>query len=374
MNESDNNKSALEVAQKFDRELRRSLNTLQGYMHALEEETLTKKQLDYVTGLQNEIDRMTRKVRAFGKVIDPKVDLVSETSSVFNTHETFEVLIAILKVDFPLIKYTLNKDPKISPQNFGDSNHITDMIHGISVLLLQHESTALSIILHLSQITAGTQFIDINIEAKNCSLSQKTLMNCLSENQRAVVSKSKFVSSLSLELSRKLIRLRGIEPEIEKIDEHTIRIGLYDQWKAAYDYEPKSIDQLSHEVQKKYHILIVEDDKLNQMVTQMMIQNFGWTSDIAENGIEALELYDPKKHNCVLMDIELPRMDGYECTTELRKRYGNNFPIIALSANSEGQKTEFYSIRGLNDYLLKPVKKDILHSKIMQAEFINQKV
>ena len=121
-------------------------------------------------------------------------------------------------------------------------------------------------------------------------------------------------------------------------------------------------------------ILIVEDDKLNQMVTQMMIQNFGWTSDIAENGIEALELYDPKKHNCVLMDIELPRMDGYECTTELRKRYGNNFPIIALSANSEGQKTEFYSIRGLNDYLLKPVKKDILHSKIMQAEFINQKV
>jgi len=152
-----------------------------------------------------------------------------------------------------------------------------------------------------------------------------------------------------------------------------LKVIIYDQWQAYSEEDLSSVNQYIKSSLDNLHLLIVEDDKLNQLVTSMMIKNFGWTCDIANDGIEALETFSPDLHQCILMDIEMPRMDGYACTTELRKRFGNDIPIIALSAYNESKESVIYESKGLDNYLLKPVKKDVLYLKIKQAMLtINQ--
>ncbi len=197
MIESENHKNLQASAQKLERELRRSLNTFQGYIYALEEEQLDKKQKTFLQKLQNESDRMNRKLSAFGKVLDTELKFVDDNSKVFNTKETFESIIAMLKVDFPKVMFNLIVDPKIEATNQGESGIITDMIHGVAVLLLQHRSTKLTINLHISQITAGNQFVDVILEANDCSLNDQYLLSYLRFDEADVSDKNRFVSSLS---------------------------------------------------------------------------------------------------------------------------------------------------------------------------------
>lgn len=371
MSELENQNSIILSAQKLEREIRRSLNTFQGYIHALEEDAMTEKQRSFVHKLEYESDRMTRKLSVFGKIFNDDLDVNDGDSSIFKTKETFEALISMLRVDFPHASFKLKIDPKIQGRNRGNSSHVTDMIYGIAVLLLQHQSTQLTINLQLSQLIEDNQFIDISLETNHCSFNETDLANFVGKTFTDGFNNNSFVSSLSLELSRKLLKMKGIEPKIEVFDHDKLRIVLYDQWtsysETSASYSPptarKNIDKL--------HILIVEDDKLNQLVTEMMIKNFGWTCDIANDGIEALEMFDSSMHNCVLMDIEMPRMNGYECTKELRKRYGNSTPIIALSAHTYAGNSDTFTTKGLTDYLIKPVKKDMLFSKIKHAMEFN---
>lgn len=306
--------------------------------------------------LQNESDRMNRKLNAFRKVFDSALNITESGASVFKTRETFESILAMLKVDFPEIKFQLHIDSKISPENYGESSVITDLIHGVAVLLLQHQSSHLTLKVQLSQVIAESQFVDIVLEATNCSIDKDDLIHLFRPRTKSKGS-SQFITSLSFELSRKLIHLKEIEPLVETSSSNRLDVTIYDVWKSFSDTDISKATSKSEKVLENLHLLIVEDDKLNQIVTAMMIKNFGCTCDIANDGIEALDIFSPSVHQCILMDIEMPRMDGYACTNELRKQYGNDLPIIALSAYNEEERTSTYTSHGLNNFLLKRVKK-----------------
>ena len=112
------------------------------------------------------------------------------------------------------------------------------------------------------------------------------------------------------------------------------------------------------------NVLIVEDNELNQLVTKLMVESFGCTVELAKNGKEALEKFNPDVHHCIFMDIDMPVMDGIEATKRLREKYGLNLPIIGLSADAMGGDMKKHQSFGFTDYLIKPVKKETLGQKI----------
>mgnify|MGYP001114832215 CR=1 FL=1 len=229
MIELENNSNLRASAQKLERELRRSLNTFQGYIHALEEDNLDQKQKAFLHKLQNESDRMNRKLNSFSKVFDSTLNVSDKDTSVFKTKETFESIISMLKVDFPEVKVRLQIDSKIESINQGESSLIADMIHGIAVLLLQHQSSHLSVKVQLSHVIEETQFVDIILEAMHCSLSEKDLLNLFQAQKNASTNRNHFVTSVSFELSRKLILLKGIEPQVEKTSSNELSLIIYDR-------------------------------------------------------------------------------------------------------------------------------------------------
>ena len=114
-------------------------------------------------------------------------------------------------------------------------------------------------------------------------------------------------------------------------------------------------------------LLLVEDNKVNQMVAKALLKKIGLVVTVANDGLEALEAYQKDSFDIVLMDINMPNMSGIEATQELHKMMGDKAPktpIIALTANvMEGAEEEYRSY-GMNGYLSKPIEIDKLHAEL----------
>ena len=107
----------------------------------------------------------------------------------------------------------------------------------------------------------------------------------------------------------------------------------------------------------KLHVLLAEDNRVNQMVAKTLLQKAGCTVDIVENGQLAVEAWEDKAYDAIFMDCQMPVMDGYEATAEIRNREqkGKHIPIIALTANAmEGEEENCLSA-GMDKFLVKPI-------------------
>ncbi len=115
-------------------------------------------------------------------------------------------------------------------------------------------------------------------------------------------------------------------------------------------------------------VLLVEDNEVNQLVASGMLGKMGITPDIASDGVEALELFSKNKYDLILMDINMPNMDGYAATKEIRKRENPNdhIPIIALTANVLQDDVDGYYKVGMDDFLAKPYSFKNIESSLLK--------
>lgn len=122
---------------------------------------------------------------------------------------------------------------------------------------------------------------------------------------------------------------------------------------------------------KGLHILIVEDNKINQVITKKMLTKKEITSDIANNGAEAIDLAKENKYDAILMDIHMPGIGGEEATIEIRK-FDKITPIVALTAISLDDSLESFYAAGCNDVITKPFKPEVFYQKIGENIFDNK--
>lgn len=123
---------------------------------------------------------------------------------------------------------------------------------------------------------------------------------------------------------------------------------------------------------KKVKILLVEDNPLNQKLALKVLERFGFFPELAENGRIAVLKVQQNQYDVILMDLQMPEMDGYQAAEFIRKELKNDVPIIALTAHSLiGEKEKCLSF-GMNDYITKPFSPKDLFNKI--ANFINSQI
>ncbi len=140
-----------------------------------------------------------------------------------------------------------------------------------------------------------------------------------------------------------------------------------------FEIEMKSkeslIDDLHFEIiQKEYdlnglNLLVVEDNKINQVITRKMLNKRGISCDIANNGTEAVEMAGKINYDGILMDIHMPGISGVEATIQIRK-FDKETPIIALTAISLDDSLETFYAAGCNDVVTKPFKPEVFYQKI----------
>ena len=115
---------------------------------------------------------------------------------------------------------------------------------------------------------------------------------------------------------------------------------------------------------------MAEDNKINQLVARKILGKWNINLDIAEDGVEAVEMVNKNNYDLILMDIHMPNMDGYDATIAIRNMEDNdkrNIPIIALTASAFNTVSEKAIEIGMNDHMGKPFKPIDLFNKISQC-------
>ncbi|WP_041615743.1 response regulator [Spirosoma linguale] len=128
--------------------------------------------------------------------------------------------------------------------------------------------------------------------------------------------------------------------------------------------ESRAGGQLSGKPLLGISILLVEDYPLNVLFARRLLEGWGGNVDVATNGQDALDLLKPDKHKLVLMDLQMPVMDGFESARRMRER-GETIPIIALTADTNPDVDQQVQTYGLNGVLTKPLQAEPLLDLIL---------
>ena len=113
-------------------------------------------------------------------------------------------------------------------------------------------------------------------------------------------------------------------------------------------------------------VLLAEDNAINQLVAVDTLEMLGYRVDVARNGVEALELAAANTYQAVLMDCQMPKMDGFAATAALRSREGDDrhTPVIAMTAGALAEDRDRCFAAGMDDYLSKPIDPDQLNAAL----------
>ena len=175
-------------------------------------------------------------------------------------------------------------------------------------------------------------------------------------------------AGLGLSITNKIVGLFNsqieLDSEVGKGSTFSFIINFEIDVKALEEIKRKKVKNiLSTPNPENIKILIAEDNKINQIVTSNLLKKQNFQFDIVENGIEAVKAYKNNNYDLILMDINMPLMDGYEATLEIRKT-NNQLPIIALTASSQDELVQDQLDIGFDDIITKPFDNELFFNKI----------
>ena len=175
-------------------------------------------------------------------------------------------------------------------------------------------------------------------------------------------------SGLGLSISEQLIKLQGGEITVKSLP----NVGSTFIFTLPYTKTTETLSVFEERQEiffdikevRKLKILLAEDNDLNIKLILTLFSKNGLKLEIAENGKIAVEMIQNNEYDVVLMDMEMPEMNGYEATKIIRDELKNNIPIIAMTAHAMAGEREKCLQLGMNDYISKPINVNLLFSKI----------
>ena len=131
---------------------------------------------------------------------------------------------------------------------------------------------------------------------------------------------------------------------------------------SSIDPSPAAAKERPEQAQRSGTILLVEDNKVNQLVGSKVLENLGYAFTVANNGVEAVDAFRSGSYDAVLMDCQMPEMDGYEATAAIRRIEGSegHIPIIAMTAAAMEGDREHCIAAGMDDFITKPVRLEVV--------------
>lgn len=199
-------------------------------------------------------------------------------------------------------------------------------------------------------------------------------------------------TGLGLTITRKLVELQGgkitVESVVSKGSEFSFSLKYKKAQKATANHTKVKNTVIASDFLKDIKILLVEDNELNQLLAVKVFRKWEKEIDIADNGKIAIEKITNNDYDIILMDIQMPEMDGNEVTRFIRTKMGEKsiIPIIALTAHATAEEEKRCLQNGMNDYLSKPYDFNVLLEKlyvnltknkgnsILSAEIVTQEI
>jgi PAS domain S-box-containing protein len=180
-------------------------------------------------------------------------------------------------------------------------------------------------------------------------------------SQRAYDDVPLLLTTSTTDLDFAAVRDGGIAETLTKpVSSHALRSALL-QHLAGVEPHVAPASASAPSTDSRPRILVVEDNPVNQMVAVGLLDALGYDAETADDGVEAVEVFDPDRFDCVLMDVQMPRLDGYAATRAIRERGDvRRVPVLAMTAAAIEGERERCLAAGMDDFLTKPVDPEAL--------------
>ncbi|MFT7252178.1 MAG: PAS domain S-box-containing protein [Flavobacterium sp.] len=351
-------------------EIRTPMNGIVGLIDLISKGTnLTKEQEENIGVVKQASDEMLYVINAIldsSKIELMKMKIIKTTVNISELINNI-VKLYVQKAFLRGIAIELNFDKNIPQYVKTDGNRLAQILSNLITNAIKFSNKGIIVINVLLENkennTAHIKFEVIDFGIGISKKDQDKIFDKFTQLDDGYT-KSTDGTGLGLSICKELVKLKG--GKIGVISElgqgstfwFTIQTKISDNSKLVTKKEDQQIELLN------LTILIAEDNEINIIVLRKMLQRFGCQFEVARNGKEAVEIFEEGKFDLILMDIQMPVMDGVEATNAIRDLFRNIPPIIGLSANTLDEVAEKYIVNGLDDYLSKPFTLDALHTKI----------
>ena len=348
-------------------EIRTPMNAILGMSKQLQKTTLNQQQQSFLEIIGTAAENLLviiNDILDFSKLEAGKVsleeigfnmhDLVTNTSRVLKLKAKekgliFEILIA----------------PEVTNVLKGDPYRINQVLMNLlsnSIKFTKRGNVTLQCL--LNKDLPDSQEIEIIISDTGKGMDEsylKNLFNKFSQEDESIA-RSYGGTGLGMSIVKQLVELMNgtIAVKSKKGEGTRVNIQLSFAKGTETDLPKKDNSHVETHILADKKILLVEDNEMNRVVAETILIQYGAAISQAVNGVEAVDAIRHKKYDIVLMDIQMPVMDGMEATRTIRKDLHSNIPIIALTANAVKGEMEKCIQAGMNDYLSKPFEEEDL--------------
>ena len=366
------NRIKSEFLANMSHEIRTPMNGILGMTELALKTSLDAKQRNYIEKAHYSADNLLgilNDILDFSKIEAGKMSLEEQTFEPAGVIADVKALI-MPKADEKQISLTTAFDPNIPRMLRGDALRLRQVLTnlGSNAVKFTGQGGTMAITTKLKSKNEAYVILLFSVTDNGIGISteqQQRIFQAFSQGDGSTTRKYGG-TGLGLAISQKIVKLLQGEiwvdssPGVGSTFYFTARFAVHVDNLSNEECTPPAIPQA--EVSSLFHglrVLLVEDNEINQELVTDLLQSSGIEVIIANNGVEALSQLDKYRVDMVLMDCQMPIMDGYKATEEIRKRPElYHLPVLALTANTMRGDREKVLEAGMDDYIAKPVDPD----------------
>ena len=341
-------------------EIRTPLNGIIGFIDILyknESQDEKRKKLSIIKESSNTLLNIINDILDFSKIESNKM-MLEELP--IRLRPIFENTTALFfdKASERSIRLELFIDPSLPQSSLGDETRIRQIFSNLlsNAIKFSNEDSAIKI--NINYLAENKQLycevIDQGVGIESEKIEK--IFNCFEQANNSI-SRLHGGTGLGLSISKRLVEMMGgtigVESSFGEGSKFHFTLQLFENF---HQFDTTTKEDTFNNQSLDAHILVVEDNKTNQLLLGILLEELGLSYHVANDGLEAVEAVKKHTYDLILMDENMPNMSGKEATKILRQSYSQEeLPIIAVTANAlKGDKDGFLAV-GMNDYLSKPI-------------------
>jgi PAS domain S-box-containing protein len=374
--------NAVKAKQQFlsnmSHEIRTPMNAIIGFTKVLLKTEMTVKQKEYLTAIKLSGDAL---IVLINDILDlAKVDAGKMTfeQTPFKMAASISAMLHLFetKIHEKNLKLVTKYDENIPEVLVGDPVRLHQIILNLVSNAVKFTNKGkITVDVGLVSEDEKTVTIQFSVMDSGIGIANDKIEKIFENFQQATSGTSRIYggTGLGLAIAKQLVESQGGTIKVASaVDQGSTFSFVLSFLKTAEDAELDSeMIELDNEL-KNITVLVVEDIVLNQLLMRTLLEDFGFALDIAENGKIAIEKLRTKTYDVILMDLQMPEMNGFDATDYIRNTMNLQIPIIALTADVTTVDLAKCKAVGMDDYIAKPVDERLLYSKI--AGFVKKPI
>ena len=365
-------------------EIRTPMNGVVGFAKILEETALDENQLQSVLAIRTAGENLMTIINDILDLSKIEADKMVFESIPFSISKTVNSVVELIGASAKGKNVIISSSipDGLSDYLIGDPTRLSQILINLTGNALKFTNKGnVTVALEEKRLSGDVIQIQFSISDTGIGIPEDKLDSIFeSFNQASNETTRKYGGTgLGLTITKKLVELQGgeisVESEMDKGSVFKFTLPFIKNNSSAIDNKNTANKQLDPSFLKDLKILLVEDNELNQLLTVKLFKKWNKEIDVAENGLIAIEKVLNNYYDIILMDIQMPEMDGNEVTKYIREKLPNDksqVPIIAMTAHATADEEKNCLRNGMNDYLSKPFDFNVLLEKLFDNLELSQ--